>query len=126
MNRRNFLYGAGAALLSRSVHAQADRPPNFIVISADGLGYGDLARIGITYLLTNDSTTVLRSGFGVSYVEAGQGGGQLYKNLPSFYSQVIATDQNGHPVRRLTRDPRLRWHRILTISALFPEATRNA
>lgn len=60
-------------------------------------------RMGITYLLTNDNRTVLRSGFGVSYVEAGQGGGQLYKNLPFFYSQVIATDQNGRPLQRLSQ-----------------------
>jgi hypothetical protein len=59
-------------------------------------------RMGITYLLTNDSKTVLRAGFGVSYVEAGQGGGQLYKNLPFFYSQVIATDQNGRVTQRLS------------------------
>ena len=31
----------------------------------------------------------------------GQGGGQLYKNLPFFYSQVIATDQNAAPPSRL-------------------------
>ncbi|MCU0229093.1 MAG: TonB-dependent receptor, partial [Bryobacterales bacterium] len=54
-------------------------------------------RTGITYMLTNDRKTVLRSGFGVSYVEAGQGGGQLYKNLPFFFAQVIATDQNAAP-----------------------------
>ncbi|MBC7928643.1 MAG: TonB-dependent receptor, partial [Bryobacteraceae bacterium] len=60
-------------------------------------------RVGVTYLLTRDSKTVLRSGFGVSYVEAGQGGGQLYKNLPFFYSQVVATDQNGAPLRRLSQ-----------------------
>ncbi|MBC8167685.1 MAG: TonB-dependent receptor [Bryobacteraceae bacterium] len=60
-------------------------------------------RMGVTYLLTKDSKTVLRSGFGVSYVEAGQGGGQLYKNLPFFYSQVVATDQNGRPARRLSQ-----------------------
>jgi hypothetical protein len=54
-------------------------------------------RTGITYMLTNDRKTVFRSGFGVSYVEAGQGGGQLYKNLPFFFSQVIATDQNAAP-----------------------------
>jgi hypothetical protein len=59
--------------------------------------------MGITYLLTKDNKTVLRSGFGVSYVEAGQGGGQLYKNLPFFYSQVIATDQNGRSDRRLSQ-----------------------
>lgn len=54
-------------------------------------------RTGITYMLTNDRKTVFRSGFGVSYVEAGQGGGQLYKNLPFFFSQVVATDQNAAP-----------------------------
>jgi hypothetical protein len=59
---------------------------------------GDFApRMGITYALTSDRKTVLRSGFGVSYAEAGQGGGQLYKNLPFFFSQVVSTDQNGAP-----------------------------
>ncbi|MBM3740914.1 MAG: hypothetical protein FJW39_34660 [Acidobacteria bacterium] len=59
-------------------------------------------RMGITYMLTSDRKTVLRAGAGVSYVEAGQGGGQLYKNLPFFYSQVVATDQNGTPPSRLS------------------------
>lgn len=59
-------------------------------------------RTGITWMLTKDRKTVLRTGFGISYVEAGQGGGQLYKNLPFFFSQVIATDQNGAPPLRLS------------------------
>ena len=59
-------------------------------------------RMGIAYMLTADGRTVLRAGAGVSYVEAGQGGGQLYKNLPFFYSQVIATDQNARPPIRLS------------------------
>jgi hypothetical protein len=59
-------------------------------------------RMGITYMLTSDRKTVLRAGAGVSYVEAGQGGGQLYKNLPFFFSQVVATDQNGRPPVRLS------------------------
>ncbi len=54
-------------------------------------------RMGITYALTSDRKTIFRSGFGISYVEAGQGGGQLYKNLPFYFSQVVATDQNGTP-----------------------------
>ncbi|MDQ6678163.1 MAG: carboxypeptidase regulatory-like domain-containing protein [Acidobacteriota bacterium] len=59
---------------------------------------GDFApRLGLTYALTADKRTVVRSGFGISYVEAGQGGGQLYKNLPFYFSQVIATDQNAAP-----------------------------
>ncbi|MDX2182031.1 MAG: TonB-dependent receptor [Bryobacteraceae bacterium] len=59
-------------------------------------------RLGLTYMLTEDRKTVLRSGFGMSFVEAGQGGGQLYKNLPFFFSQVFATDQNAAPPRRLS------------------------
>lgn len=54
-------------------------------------------RFGLTYLLTSDSKTVLRSGFGVSYADPAKGGGQLYKNLPFYFSQVISTDQNGVP-----------------------------
>ncbi|MBI3697833.1 MAG: TonB-dependent receptor, partial [Acidobacteria bacterium] len=59
-------------------------------------------RMGINYLLTSDRKTVLRAGAGFSYVEAGQGGGQLYKNLPFFFSQVVATDQNARPPARLS------------------------
>lgn len=59
-------------------------------------------RIGISYALTSDRKTVLRTGFGESYVEAGQGGGQLYKNLPFFVSQVISTNQNGLPQARIS------------------------
>jgi len=59
-------------------------------------------RVGLSYLLTSDQKTVLRTGFGISYVEAGQGGGQLYKNLPYFFSQVIASDQNGQPGIRIS------------------------
>ena len=54
-------------------------------------------RVGLAYALTSDRKTIFRSGFGISYVEAGQGGGQLYKNLPYFFSQVVSTDQNGTP-----------------------------
>jgi hypothetical protein len=53
--------------------------------------------VGLTYTLTSDGKTVLRSGYGVSYVDPGKGGGQLYKNLPFFFSQVISTDQNAAP-----------------------------
>ena len=81
-----------------------------VIASGDGvnrslrqLDTNNLApRLGLTYMLTGDRKTVLRSGFGVSYVEAGQGGGQLYKNLPFFFAQVVATDQNGRPPIRLS------------------------
>lgn len=59
-------------------------------------------RLGLTYMLTSDRKTVLRTGFGASFVEAYQGGGQLYNNLPFFFSQVFATDQNAVPPRRLS------------------------
>ena len=54
-------------------------------------------RAGLAYMLTKDEKTVLRTGFGTSVVEAYKGGGQLYKNLPFYFSQVISTDQNGTP-----------------------------
>lgn len=60
-------------------------------------------RVGLTYMLTSDRKTVLRSGFGVSYVDPGKGGGQLYKNLPFYFSQVISTDQNGSPALLLSQ-----------------------
>ncbi len=60
-------------------------------------------RVGLTYLLTSDRKTVLRSGFGVSYVDPGKGGGQLYKNLPFYFSQIISTDQNGSPALLLSQ-----------------------
>ncbi len=58
-------------------------------------------RLGLTYRITD--STVFRSGFGVSFVEPGQGGGQLYKNQPFFFGQTLTTDQNGVP-ERLTSD----------------------
>ncbi len=54
-------------------------------------------RAGVAYTLTKDQKTILRSGFGLSYLEPAKGGGQLYKNLPYFFNQVINTDQNGTP-----------------------------
>lgn len=55
-------------------------------------------RVGLALKLTSDGKTLLRGGYGISYVVAGQGGGQLYKNLPFFFSQAFPTDQNGLPV----------------------------
>ena len=54
-------------------------------------------RAGVTYALTSDRKTVLRSGFGISYVNMDAGGAQLYKNPPYFFNQVIATNINGVP-----------------------------
>jgi hypothetical protein len=52
-------------------------------------------RVGLAYRITDK--TVFRSGFGISYVEPGQGGGQLYKNPPFFFGQQIVSDQNAVP-----------------------------
>jgi hypothetical protein len=59
--------------------------------------YAFAPRAGAAYMLTSDQKTVLRSGFGISYVEPYKGGGQLYKNLPYFFSQAVTTDQNAAP-----------------------------
>ncbi len=54
-------------------------------------------RVGLAYAITKDRKTVLRSGFGVSYVDMDAGGAQLYKNPPYFFNQVISTNINGTP-----------------------------
>jgi hypothetical protein len=58
-------------------------------------------RIGLAYTLTQDRKTILRSGFGISYVDMDAGGAQLYKNLPYFFSQVITTSINTAPAETL-------------------------
>ena len=52
-------------------------------------------RVGFAYSLT--PKTVLRSGFGVTYVEGYNVGNQMYKNLPYFFSQIYAFDAAGTP-----------------------------
>jgi TonB dependent receptor len=54
-------------------------------------------RLGIAYMLTNDRQTVLRTGFGVSYLEQCNAGKQLYQNLPFAFLQAFPTDQAGAP-----------------------------
>jgi hypothetical protein len=59
-------------------------------------------RIGLTYALTSDRKTVVRSGFGISYVDMCAGGAQLYKNPPYFFNQVISTSIGAPPVTTLS------------------------
>ena len=54
-------------------------------------------RVGVAYMLTSDQKTVLRTASASPTWSPGKGGGQLYKNLPYFFSQTITTDQNGVP-----------------------------
>jgi hypothetical protein len=54
-------------------------------------------RVGVAYALTSDRRTVLRSGFGISYVDMDAGGAQLYKNPPYFFNQVVSTNIAGAP-----------------------------
>jgi hypothetical protein len=54
-------------------------------------------RIGLTYALDKNRKTIVRSGFGLSYVDMVAGGAQLYKNPPYFFNQVISTNINGTP-----------------------------
>jgi hypothetical protein len=54
-------------------------------------------RVGLAYALTSDHKTILRSGFGVSYVDMDAGGAQLYKNPPYFFSQTVTTNISGLP-----------------------------
>lgn len=54
-------------------------------------------RVGLAYALSSDRKTILRSGFGISYVNMDAGGAQLYKNLPYYFAQNVTTDINGAP-----------------------------
>ncbi len=54
-------------------------------------------RAGITYLLTKDGKTVLRSGAGYFYVESWNMGKELHQNPPMTVGQTFTTDQNGAP-----------------------------
>ena len=60
-------------------------------------------RIGLAYALTSDRKTILRSGFGISYVDMDAGGAQLYKNLPYFFTQTVTTNINGAPASTLSQ-----------------------
>jgi hypothetical protein len=68
------------------------------------IDYNTLApRLGLAYALTSDKKTILRSGFGISYVNMDAGGAQLYKNLPYYFSQTVTTDINGAPPTTLSK-----------------------
>lgn len=54
-------------------------------------------RVGLAYSLDSDRKTVIRSGFGISYVDMDAGGAQLYKNPPYFFSQTITSNISGTP-----------------------------
>jgi hypothetical protein len=60
-------------------------------------------RVGLAYALTSDRKTILRSGFGISYVDMYAGGAQLYKNLPYYFAQNIITDITAAPVSTLSQ-----------------------
>jgi Carboxypeptidase regulatory-like domain len=60
-------------------------------------------RIGLAYTLDQSRKTVIRSGFGISYVDTLIGGQQLYKNLPYFFAQSITTTATAPPPSLLSQ-----------------------
>ena len=60
-------------------------------------------RVGFAYTLDSSRNTVLRSGFGISYVNELIGGSQLYKNLPYFFAQTVATTSTAAPPTTLSK-----------------------
>lgn len=58
-------------------------------------------RLGASYAL--DDKTVIRTGGGISYVFEDAIGAELYKNLPYYSSQVIATSTNSVPTQFLSQ-----------------------
>jgi hypothetical protein len=59
-------------------------------------------RLGAAYTLDKSRKTVLRSGFGISYVDTPVGGTQLYKNQPYFVAQSITTSATDAPTTLLS------------------------
>jgi len=59
-------------------------------------------RVGLAYGLDAQKKTVVRAGFGMSFVDTLAGGAQLYKNLPYYFAQVTTTDSAGAPATRLS------------------------
>ena len=59
-------------------------------------------RLGAAYTLDKSRKTVLRSGFGISYVDTLIGGTQLYKNQPFFFAQSITTSATDAPTTRIS------------------------
>ena len=59
-------------------------------------------RAGLAFSLDNQKKTVLRAGFGISFVDTLAGGAQLYKNLPFYFAQTITTDSAAAPAVRLS------------------------
>ena len=60
-------------------------------------------RLGLAYTLGSSRNTVLRSGFGISYVNELVGGTQLYKNLPYFFAQSVTTTATAAPPATLSQ-----------------------
>lgn len=60
-------------------------------------------RFGLAYTLDRTRNTVLRSGFGISYVNELIGGQQLYKNLPFFFAQTVTTTSTAAPPTTLSQ-----------------------
>lgn len=66
MNRRTFLQqsasGLATAALSRIASAASARPPNFIVVLCDDLGFGDIGAFGATRMRTPNLDRMARAG----------------------------------------------------------------
>jgi hypothetical protein len=59
-------------------------------------------RLGVAYTVDNSRKTVVRGGFGMSYVDTLVGGAQLYKNLPYFFAQTVSTSSTLPPPTTLS------------------------
>jgi hypothetical protein len=60
-------------------------------------------RLGVAYTLDHSRKTVLRAGFGMSFVDTLAGGAQLYKNLPYFFAQTVTTTSTAAPPTTLSQ-----------------------
>jgi arylsulfatase A len=114
MDRRSFLQGSVAALLSAPycTRAAARRPPNFIVVLCDDLGYGDLGAFGAKLIRTPHLDGMVREGtaltdfYAAANVCTPSRAGLLTGRYPIRtglgHQVILANDQRGLPLSEVT------------------------
>ncbi len=116
MDRRSFLQRSAATLLSASLGRQAAgatrRPPNFIVVLCDDLGYGDLGAFGAKLIRTPHLDGMVREGtvltdfYAAANVCTPSRAGLLTGRYPVRtglgYQVILANDKRGLPLSEVT------------------------
>src|SRR5688572_3424987 len=116
MNRRDLLGGGALALsslmLGSLANSAARRPPNFIVVLCDDLGYGDIAALGAKRVRTPHLDRMVREGtlltdfYAAANLCTPSRAGLLTGRYPIrtglAYEVILSNDQRGLPEKEVT------------------------